>query len=311
MELSNRSGGGSTTGGGTGASHWETGPTGVNAAVNQIPFPSNNIWNTDISGASVDPNSAAILAGCGSTHLQAAFGSPVSGNTPNGLSYSVIDTSQAQVPVAFNEASLSDPGPYPIPPTAVIGDGNSNNGQQVIVVDRDAGKLYEMNWAATDGNGGWTANAGGIFDLVTGLARADGMLSAQSSGMPIFPGLVRADEVLVAGIISHALNFSCPNNADSHVAPATANPPSASGSSGTLPAMGIRVRLSASFDLTPATPYPQDVLVILTALQKYGMFLSDTGPAFWMAGTADSRWSNDDLSLLSNVTPADLEVIAQ
>jgi hypothetical protein len=289
---------------------WENGGLGIDAAVTSRPFPATNVWNTDISGAAVDPNSAAILAGCGSGHLQAAFGAPNGGNNANGLSYVVVDSSQPLVPVAFNEATGSDAGPYPIPANAPIGDGNSNNEGQVIVVVRDVGKLYEMNYAALDAsNGSWQANAGAIFDLSTGALRPDGSLSAQTSGMPIFPGLVRADEVLDQKVIAHALAFSCPNNADSHVAPATANLPSAPGSTGTLPAMGIRVRLRADFDLNPATPYPASVLVILTALQKYGMFLSDNGPAFWLSGTADSRWSNDDLSQLANVLSTDLEVV--
>ena len=70
--------------------------------------------------------------------------------------------------------------------------------------------------------------------------------------------------------------------------------------------MGMRVRLKASFDITP---FPASVQVILTALKKYGMFVADNGADWYITGAPDERWNNDDLSSLNNVRGSDFEVV--
>jgi hypothetical protein len=44
--------------------------------------------------------------------------------------------------------------------------------------------------------------------------------SADAAGLPIFPGLVRYDEV-AAGVINHALRFTVPTTQEAFVLPAT------------------------------------------------------------------------------------------
>ena len=70
--------------------------------------------------------------------------------------------------------------------------------------------------------------------------------------------------------------------------------------------MGARVRLKASFDITP---YPASVQVILTALKKYGMFVADNGTDWYITGAPDNRWNNDELSTLRDVHGSDFQVI--
>src|SRR5207244_3789978 len=111
-------------------------------------------------------------------------------------------------------------------------------------------------------------------------------------------GLARADEVLDQGEIRHALAFVAGDTAHAYVAPATHS--AGSSSAAWAPPMGLRVRLRAEFDLSG---YHGASLVILRALQRYGMLLTDTaGGQFWaVAGALDPRWPVQDLEQLKSV----------
>jgi hypothetical protein len=107
--------------------------------------------------------------------------------------------------------------------------------------------------------------------------------------MPIFPGLVRYDEV-DAGVINHALRFTAPETRDEHVWPARHDASALSGSQ--YPPMGQRFRLKANYDISGFDPQVQ---VVLQALKTYGMILADNGSAWYLSGTPDERWGNDTL----------------
>jgi hypothetical protein len=287
----------------TQAYEWAPGALGVNAPVSQRPFPASDPWNTDISALAVESSSAQILSNCGAVALHADFGAPASGEAP-GFVYDVVDSTSPLTPMRFLFASGSDPGPYPFSASIPISGAN----QVAIAVDRESGLLYEARGVFPDDAGGWDATAGAVFDLATGTGRPNGMLAAVASGMPIFPGLVRADEALDQGEIRHALAFSCPNPQAAHVAPATSD----NGSTNldpTFPPMGMRVRLRASFDFAANGVTSPAAIAILTALQTYGMFLTDVGPAYYLSGTSDARWNNEDLAQLGAVQYTDFEVV--
>jgi hypothetical protein len=96
------------------------------------------LLNTDISAQSVDPLSATLIAACGVRNLHPDFGSDF------GIPYVTVGAAQALVPITFDYADESDPGPYPIPASAPIEGGASNGGDRhVIVVDTVHSKLYE------------------------------------------------------------------------------------------------------------------------------------------------------------------------
>lgn len=269
------------------------------------PFPDDNPWNTDISGAPVDPNSAALIASCGIRNLHPDFGTTWNG-VPNGIPYIVVDGAQPRVPVTFQYASESDPGPYPVPADAPIEGGPGSSGDRhVIVVDRDEWRLYEL-YAAYPHDGGtrWTAGSGAIFDLNSNALRPAGWTSADAAGLPIFPGLVRYDEVVELGEIRHALRFTCPVTRRAYVPPATHW--ASSRSEPDLPPMGMRVRLRADFDLST---FPDEVRVILTALKRYGMFLADNGSGWYISGAPDPRWNDHALATLRTVPSTAFEVI--
>jgi hypothetical protein len=128
--------------------------------------------------------------------------------------------------------------------------------------------------------------------------------SADAAGLPILPGLVRYDEVVEAQEIRHALRFTCPRTRRAYVLPArhfASTRPDLD-----LPPMGMRVRLRAGFD---ATAFPAEVRVILTALRRYGMFLTDNGSTWFISGAPDPRWNDQALAAIRQVPSSAFEVV--
>jgi hypothetical protein len=260
------------------------------------PFPDDNVWNKDISALPVDPNSANILATIGlDTGLHPDFGSVF------GIPYVVVPGTQPRFPVSFQYSDESDPGPYPIPPNPPIEAGGDAH---ILMVDRDQWKLYELFAASLQANGTWFAGSGAIFDLTTGALRPAGWTSADAAGLPIFPGLVRYDEVYGQGVIRHALRFTVVNSRRAYVYPARHF--ASTKTSTNLPPMGMRVRLKASFNISG---FPAPVKVILAALQRYGMMLADNGANWFITGAPDPRWNDDQLHVLNQVHGRDFEVV--
>lgn len=269
-------------------------------------FPADNPWNRDISREPVDPNSQAILKSIGvEKGLHPDFGTTYQG-APNGIPFVVVGGKQPRVPVQFDYKDESDPGPYPIPPDAPIEGGPSAKGDRhVLVIDRDAWKLYEL-WSARPAADGksWRAGSGAIFDLSSNQLRPAGWTSADAAGLPVFPGLVRYDEVMEKKAIMHALRFTVVRTRRAYIAPATHFASKLTDAS--LPPMGMRVRLRADFDISKFPPAAQ---VILTALKTYGMLLADNGSDWFLSGAPDTRWNDDALNTLKRVKGRDFEVV--
>ena len=270
-------------------------------------FPSDNAWNEDISNAPVDPNSATLIAGVGlNANLHPDFGTVWNG-APNGIPYVVVAGNQTRVPINFTAfGSQSDPGPYPVPANAPIEGGSNGTGDRhVIVIDRDNWKLYEMYRAFPVNNGAsWNADSGAVFDLNSNALRPAGWTSADAAGLPIFPGLVRYDEVFEQQEIRHAIRFTAQITRRAYVHPARHW--ASTNTSVDRPPMGMRVRLKASVNIGGYSPAMQ---VILRALKKYGMILADNGSNWFISGAPDMRWDDDELNTLKAIKGSDFEVI--
>ena len=283
---------------------------GINASLNgAIPFPPNNPWNQDISQLPVDPNSANLIASIGlNTGLHPDFGAAYWNGAPNGIPYVVVAGTQPLLPItAFTYADQSDPGPYPIPTNAPIEGGpNSNGDRHVLVIDRDHWNLFEL-YNAWPNNlfTAWTADSGAIFNLNSNALRPLFWTSADAAGLPVFPGLVRADEVFDQGVILHALRFTVAQTRRAFTSPARHFASNHTGPN--FAPMGMRVRLKASFDITA---YPPQVQVILTALKTYGMFVADNGSNWFLSGAPDARWNDTALHTLTQITGSNFEVVA-
>ena len=195
---------------------------GPNVAIPFPLFPTDNPWNTRVDTLPVDPNSAAYLNSMGlGTGLHADFGTVWDG-APNGIPYVCVSGTQKKVPVSFDYADESDPGPYPIPSDAPIEGGPGSDGDRhVLVLDVDHQVLYELYAAYPQADGSWQAGSGAVFDLGSNALRPAGWTSADAAGLPILPGLVRYDEAVTDGVIDHALRFTVARTQKAYIYPAT------------------------------------------------------------------------------------------
>ena len=285
--------------------------TGNGASLNgYVPFPSTNLWNTNIASAAIDPNSAAIIAALTGSNLHPDFSNVVDGNY--GIPYVVVDSSVTPgVTVTMTTyQSESDITLYPIPITAPI-EGfpptcSTTGDNHLLVIDKNKCWLYET-WQTQLCNGAWSAANGAIWDLTSTEHRPYGWTSADAAGLPIFPGLVRYDEV-AAGVINHAFRMTVAQtksdaNGGYFVAPATH---AAGNNSSTNNIMGMRLRLKASFDISGFSAANQ---VILTAMKNYGMIVADNGSNMFFQGAPDARWDDNDLDALKAIDASSFDVV--
>jgi hypothetical protein len=271
-----------------------------------LPFSSASPWNQDISSAAVDSNSTAIINFIGSTiGLHADFGAGQYQGSTIGIPYSVAGLQQPNIPVNFTAyGSESDPGPMPIALTDPI-EGYPNPGtgdRHVLVLDNANCFLYEMD-SSYPQTSSWNADSAAVWDLLGNEQRPYTWTSADAAGLPIFPGLVRYDEV-AAGTISHAIRFTLQNSRAAFIPPASHW--AANSSSALAAPMGMRMRLKASFDVSGYSATNQ---VILNAFKKYGIIMADNGSSMYISGAPDDRWDNNDLHNLGQVQATDFEVI--
>jgi hypothetical protein len=298
---------------------------GVAANTNgDIPFPADNAWNTNISDSTafpVDSNSAALIEHVGAgTGLHMDFGTTAQ---LYGIPYVVVDSTQPLVSLSINSStgypSESDVFPMPIPANAPI-EGGSNYAAgggdgHVIVVSRSpitglVQQLFELWHAQPQAGGRWTADASAAFDIASDNVRPTtagqcDITSADAAGLPIFPGLVRYDEV-ASGAINHALRFTVQSSRKAFVPPA--NHWASASTASNFPPMGMRVRLKASYVIPPT--FSKESKVILQAMKTYGMIVADNGSNWFVTGTMDDHWANLPLfSELSTVKGSNFEVI--
>lgn len=274
----------------------------------RLPFPEDNLWNQPIDKMEVDSLSSVLIASIGcKKSLYGDFGAGTWNGAPIGIPYYVVDGNQPRVHIKYTAyGDQSDPGPYPIPPDARIeGDPNQDGDRHVIVIDRDNWKLYELFRAFPIADGQlWRAESGAIFDMASNAQRPLGWTSADAAGLPIFPGLVRYEEVVEQKEIRHALRFTVSKSRKAYVPPASHWASRFTDIS--LPPMGMRVRLKKDYDIST---FPEDVQVILVALKKYGMILADNGSDWFISGAPDPRWNDENLHTLKQIQGCDLEVV--
>ncbi len=268
-------------------------------------FPADNPWNEDISQRPPHPDSAAIVAGIGGDKKFAY-------NLD--MAFILVPPDQPKVPFKILEyPEESDPGPYPLPDNAPIEnwplDGRTlaetqakleEGDRHVIVVDPFRGHLYEL-YRGRKSPQGWECGCSAFFDLRSNKLRPAGWTSTDAAGLPIFPAIVRYDDV-AAGKVDHAMRFTVRNTRRAYVYPATHFASRKTESH--LPRMGERFRLRADFDVSGFSPHPK---AILLGLKQYGMFVADNGGDWRLSVAPDERIK--DLDELRRVKGSDFEVI--
>jgi hypothetical protein len=216
-----------------------------------------------------------------------------------GIPYQVVSATTPRSTVTFDYDDESDHVGYPIPVDPKIEGGTDRH---ILMVDKDACRLYEL-FAASKSGGKWHAGSGATWDLRSNALRPAGWTSADAAGLPILPGLVRYDEV-AAGAIRHALRFTTNRTRKAYIHPARHY--ASSSTSASLPPMGLRVRLKATYDTSGFSPQAR---VIAEALKRYGMILADNGSPWYVSGASDPRFDDDVLHELDVITGRDLQVV--
>jgi hypothetical protein len=269
-------------------------------------LPTEAAWNQDISKAPRDPRSSAYIAyidAHGGDHLHPDFGSP----RAYGFPYSVVAAGQRKLPIHYTAyGDESDPGPFPVPAKALVeGGDNSDGDRHVLVVDRSACRLYELYRAfyVAKPHPHWNADSGAEWDLRSPARRPEGWTSADAAGLPIFPGLVRYDEV-AAGHLHHAIRVTFESTRDGWVHPAshcagdTSNP--------AAPPMGLRLRLRGSYGLGG---FSGPAKTIALAMKRYGLIVADNGSNWFFSGSSDRRWDDENLDQLKRIPGSAFEVV--
>jgi hypothetical protein len=260
-------------------------------------------WNQDVSKAPVARNSTATIAyvnSHGGDHLHPDFGSP----RAYGFPYAVVGQGQPKLPIHYTAyGDESDPGPFPVPKGAPVEGGNGSDGDRhVLVVDRADCTLYELYRAFFKG-GHWNADSGTKWDLRSTARRPDSWTSADAAGLPIFPGLVRYDEV-ASGHLDHAIRVTFDSTRNAWVHPASHC--AGDTSSPNAPAMGTRLRLKAGYGLGG---FSGGAKVIAEALKHYGMIVADNGSNWYFSGSSDRRWGDENLNQLKRIPGSAFQVV--
>ena len=259
-------------------------------------FPSENPWNTDISRAPVD-TSHDYIGSLGSIVLWPDFG----GDGQYGIPYVSVPLTQPLVPISFDEADESDPGPYPTPLDAPVEGGGDRH---VLTLRQGDCKLFELYAAERQGSG-WHAYSGAVWDLRSNALRPEGWTSADAAGLPMLPGLARRDEA-DSGAIHHALRITVPTTQKAYIHPATHW--ASSNTNPDEPPMGLRLRLKASYDISGLRGQAR---VVAQALKTYGALVADnSGSArVYISGATDPGWNDEDLNGLKTIPASALEAV--
>jgi hypothetical protein len=240
------------------------------------------------------------------------------------MNFVIVPADQPRVPVRVTQyPNESDPGPFPIPenapienwpmarnedagalpkPGGTLGDlqRHGTGDRHLILVDPFHGRIHEF-WQARLTEAGWEASQASTFDLTSNRLRPDRWTSADAAGLPIFPAVVRFDEV-ARGRVEHAMRFTVRRTRRAYVYPATHF--ASRSDDALLPRMGERFRLRRDFDVSGFPPHAQ---AILRGLQQYGMFVADNGGDWLMSIAPDRRF--EGLESLARVKGSDFEVI--
>jgi len=256
-------------------------------------FPPDNPWNQDVSQWPVHRNSPNLIKSIG-------VNKPFRHNRDMG--FVLVPPNQKRVPVkivAYPEES--DKGPFPVPenlpiegwPVNYRGKSVTLDGVQrdrlreggdrhAIIVDPVRGMLYEF-YQARKTDAGWQAAQASVFDLKSNKLRPDGWTSADAAGLPIFPAVVRYDE-LKRGMVEHAMRVTVQRTRRAYVYPATHYASRLTDPN--LPRMGERIRLKRDYPIDGFSP---NVQAILKGLKKYGMFVADNGLDWDISVAPDPR----------------------
>ena len=233
------------------------------------------------------------------TYLHPDYGPSGNPRAPYGIPWTVVRKSTAFTHVTFQYASESNRRPYPLTASTPI-EGGSDRHALMVDPYRSASSaactLFETYDTYFHASNRSTAGSGATWNLRSNALRPAGFTSADAAGLPILPGLVNYNEV-AAHAMNHAIRFTADCTQESYLWPARHEAGQANAS---CPPMGARFRLNASFSL-PASECAAFCQTVLTTMKTYGLILADNGSNWYFQGTADTRWTYNDVDQLKAI----------
>lgn len=273
-------------------------------------FPKNNAWNEDISKLPVHPDSEKIVASIGaakSIHIDFSH------------NFIIVPPDQPKIDVKLiGYPGESDKGPYPVPDNApiegwpVFWNKNAQTLEQIqregdgdrhcYLIDPVNGMAYEF-FCMRKTASGWTASNMATWDLKSNKLRPKNWTSADAAGLPIFPGMVRHDDI-ERGMVEHAVRVTVAKTRKEFIYPAVHH--AGSTDDKTFPAMGQRLRLKANVAIDDL---PKEAKAMALGLKKYGMIVADNGLDWDLCVTIDKRHNTNALKALQRLKGSDFEVV--
>lgn len=285
-------------------------------------FPAGAVWNQDISGAALHPNSASMIStannlggfgGADFTRMQIDFGLQV----VRASAQSPVRTTVTHPDGYYSPDCEALGTAMPVPANAAIegvsGLDCDNESEDCHLLVVQGKTLYEAYHAQGSGPNQLETQCLAIWQLDVVYppeGRGEHCTSADAAGFPMAPLMFNADDIAASlaldasgnGDLGHAIRFTLRNDrmaSDSslggvggrlYVRPAShAGGPS--GPAGSVP-YGSRLRLRADFPLEGYNPAAR---VIINTFKRYGIVLADGGN---IALTAESdrytttKWSD-------------------
>ncbi|HEX3019928.1 MAG TPA: hypothetical protein VHP36_06485 [Chitinispirillaceae bacterium] len=282
-------------------------------------FPANHALNAAIDSLPVHSNSQNFINSMGAnTSLHPDFGTQWEEDGipyQMGIPYNVVGANQPLVPITFNlYDDESDPGPWPIPRNPFIETvfdwrDTAEGDRHMLIIDTSRQMLYETGNVTGNSDGTvWQGGCGAVFDLNSNELRKAGWTSADAAGLPVFPLLVRYDEISRAmengGVIPHAIRVTASRTQKAYIWPARHFASSSTDTN--RPPMGLRFRLKKDYDISGFSSRMQ---IILRTFKKYGLIMADNGSNWYFQGTHDDRWDDEEINSLKKLHGSDFEVV--
>ncbi len=269
------------------------------------PFPADSWWQADVSQLPVHARSKAWVSNMQPNRsIWPDFG-PSFGEIPGpyGIPVTVVSNATPKVAVRFQYSSESDKVRYPLGGKPKVEGWQWRSGDRhVIMINKDTCRLYET-WATAKGSP-WRAGSGATWSLDSNALRPINWTSADAAGLPIYPGLLRLDEVQSLNI-GHAIRFTTPVTNNFFIWPARHKAGSVNNFN--YPPMGARFRLKASYVIK--SNLRAETKAILRAMKTYGLVLADNGSPWFFQGEAKRGWNTDMLGELKRIPASAFEAV--
>lgn len=277
------------------------------------PYPSGDVWQTDIFSASPDPNSAAYVTATAQGGGGGSFGAyaPTTNekvNSANNSTPLVTVNKQVAWHIPYSPIPWMFSPPFYIEP---LSDAHS------LVLQTDTCQYYEQYGTKVSGTT-LSAYNNQHVDLTAPFVRPPTGATSTASGVALGLCAVRPEE-LTAGVISHALCWDATKGSLSKtacVSPAgstdctdglTYNGPP----SDTPAPYGAHIRLKASVN---CAAMHREAAIVCTALQHYGAYAMDTASSNELIFINDINgaptWTSSDSSDLGTISITNFDFLS-